>query len=501
MTRHPGLSKSRIIIHRQCPRRLWLQVYRPELAVVEKAATEMMATGRRVGEVARTLFPNGLLMPEGDLKQARWETDAALALRPRRPLFEATFSHQQVLVQADILYPAGNGYRMAEVKAANEVKEYHYDDAAVQAWVIRQAGVRLHRVEICHLNRDYIYPGGDNWHGLFALSDITSEVKDRRKAIPTWVSDAQRTLGQTVQPRVQTGVQCRQPFACPFFTHCEPNAIAELRPCDLQVLPRAGSLVTMLRESGFTSLKDVPPEKLNNPVQQRIRRTLIANRAEIDPVAGEILGGLPYPRYYLDFETMQFAIPFWIGTSPYAQIPFQWSCHVEKRAGGKLREHSFLADGANNPCRELTENLLAAVGKMGPIFVYSSFEQSRLKNLASQYPDLAPAIEKVMKRLVDLLPITKKYYYHPDMRGSWSLKAVLPTIAPDLDYSNLPVADGLMAQEAFQEIMRPETKVRRRNQLRRQLVEYCGLDTLALVRLVHFFMEASASCRRKSTRP
>ena len=95
-----------------------------------------------------------------------------------------------------------------------------------------------------------------------------------------------------------------------------------------------------------------------------------------------------------------------------------------------------------------------------------------------------------MDRLVDLLPIAQKHYYHPQMKGSWSIKAVLPTIAPEMDYKNLEeVQDGTGAQIAYLEVIRPETSEKRRNELAHRMLEYCKMDTMALVRLAWFFQE------------
>ena len=132
--------------------------------------------------------------------------------------------------------------------------------------------------------------------------------------------------------------------------------------------------------------------------------------------------------------------------------------------------------------------MLETLGDWGPVIVYSAaFERSRMLELARDFPDLAPALEAVVARIFDLLPLARTNYYHPDMRGSWSIKAVLPTIAPDLAYGNLAVADGGMAQDAFGEIMNPETSTERHRELRDALLEYCERDTLAMVRIAHHF--------------
>ena len=201
----------------------------------------------------------------------------------------------------------------------------------------------------------------------------------------------------------------------------------------------------------------------------------------------ELMDKLSYPRYFIDFETINPAIPLWQGSRPYQQIPFQWSCHIQGK-NGELRHESWLASGHSDPRKEFAETLIAAVRSRGPILVYNAaFESSRLRELADHLPILAEQLRAIIERIVDLLPITREHYYHPEMRGSWSIKAVLPTIAPELSYANLAVADGGMAQDAFYEILEPCTEESRKEQLRLQLLEYCERDTLAMVRLANFF--------------
>lgn len=482
-----GLSKSRILAHRQCPKRLWLQTHKPELAENDNATEARLAAGTRVGEVARDLHPGGLLIDSDNLGQCLADTARALA-GTKRPLFEATFQHNGVLVRADLLLPEEGGYRLAEVKSATGVKDYHFEDAAVQSWVGRKAGVPLTRITIAHIDNAFVYPGDGDYRGLFTHADVTDEVTALESQVGDWVEAARITLAGD-EPAIESGEQCCHPFECPFLAHCQPVAEDGEEAFPPEILPHGKKLAAILRAEGFDDLRDVPGERLENPRHQRVWRATLNRRAEIDPAAGQLLASLAYPRYYLDFETIQFAVPVWSGTRPYAQIPFQWSCHVETASGVTL-PHAFLADGQADPRRDFAESLLKVLGKTSPILVYNQgFECSRMKELAAAFPDLAPALHAANERVVDLLPITRDHYYHPDMRGSWSIKAVLPTVAPELFYDGLTVADGAMAQEAFLEMMHPETTPKRHEQLRQALLDCCVLDTWAMVRLTRFFME------------
>lgn len=481
-----GLSKSRILAHRQCPKRLWLHIHKPELAHYENQQQQRFDTGNTVGEVARGLYPDGLLIEHDDLSQCLEDTQEAL--RTGKPIFEATFQHDGVLIRADLLLPDGNGYRLVEVKSAASVKEVYLADSAIQSWVIRQAGVPLTRTEVAHIDRSFIYPGSKNYSGLFKHVDVTSSISLLETEVPVWISAARTTLCND-EPSLDVGVHCQQPYGCPFIVYCAPpqEQVAEY---PVTILPWGGKLAKQLADEGFSDLRDVPIERLRKPLHQKVWRTSKAQVPELDPEASAKLKGLPYPQYFLDFESIQFVVPIWAGTRPYDQVIFQWSCHVQT-SEEELNHAAFLSDGTGDPRRQFAESLLDTIGEHGPIFVYNAvFERGRLQELAAAFPDLSNQLHAVIARLYDLLPLARAHYYHHEMRGSWSLKAVLPTIAPDLDYANLTIGDGGMAMDAFAEILHPQTSAKRSSDLRQGLLDYCERDTYAMVRIVRHFRQA-----------
>jgi len=477
-----GLSKSRILSHRQCPKRLWLQVYRPELAQEEADTTARFNTGNQVGEIARTLYPDGVLIDSPTLGQALADTRQVLSETPR-PVFEATFDADKVLVRADVLLPVADGYDLIEVKSSTVVKEYHYADVAVQAWVTRNAGVPIKRIKVAHIDNRFVYPGQENYQGLLAHVDVTDTVRQLENEVPTWIDSARQTLAGD-QPAITPGKQCSEPYDCPFFAHCSPQSQSEF---PVNILPRSGALATQLRAEGYEDLRDVPEEKLSSEIHQRIWRVSKSRQPELDSAVADELATLGYPRYYIDFETIHLAVPQWAGTRPYQKVPFQWSCHVEEESGD-IRHYEFLAGGSSDPRRAFAESLIQTLGTSGVILVYNAaFECGRMEELAQDFSDLSMPLLAATQRLYDLWPLTRKHYYHPQMMGSWSLKVVLPAIAPELSYEGLEVADGGMAEDAFSEMMHPETTPERHAQLDRALRIYCGRDTLAMVKIVHLF--------------
>ena len=486
-----GLSKSRITAWRQCPKRLWLQTNRRDLATPDSDRTKRLyQVGNEVGEVAQRLHPSGILIEDQDnLTAAIANTKIALETYPDRPLFEAAFQHDGLLVRSDLLLPTSHGYRMIEVKSSASVKPYHVDDCAVQAWVLKRNNIKVSTVELAYIDSSFVYEGNGDYHGLFKSEKLDVDVHALLEDVPKWVSGARSTLEDN-EPSIEPGEQCSHPFECQFKAHCYKDIdVPQPTEYPLSILHgMQAKKKAELTELGYVDALTVSAEYLNEK-QLMIQHASMTGIMKFDQHdAKKEMAALPYPRYYIDFETVAPVIPLWAGTKPRSsQVPFQWSCHIE-HASGQLKSDMFLDVSGDDPRRAFAESLINALGEDGPVLVYSkSFEQARIAELAEMFTDLSPALLAINERVVDLLPMARKYYYHPKMMGSWSIKAVLPTIAPDLAYDNLVVGDGGDAQGAYSEIIHPETSEVRRLELTEGLREYCALDTLAMVRLAWFF--------------
>jgi len=477
------LSKSRILSGWQCQKRLWLEVHDPGKAEISTATERAFQVGHTVGDVARRLFPRGELIGYNQ------SLDEALAVTRRRlsgpgpvTLFEATFRHEGVLIRADVLVRDElDRIRLVEVKASTGVKPVNFIDCAVQAWVLAGEGLHPATVELAHVNNRFVYAGDDNYEGLLSFVDVTDKVAPMLEHVPSWVSANRDMLAGDI-PSIEIGPHCRNPYECPFLAYCTPP-----RPeYPVSALPGGGKAVWELMAAGIDDIRDIPAGRLTSEVQRWVRRVTIDGRPDLNDAAAAALTDLPWPRYFFDFETVSFAVPVWAGTRPYQALPFQWSCHVQT-GNGELDHREWLAAGDRPPMRECAETLIQALGGAGPIFVYTGYEAGRMRDLAAMYPDLAPALEAILDRLFDLHPLTRANYYHPDMLGSWSIKAVLPTVAPDMDYGRLgEIQEGSAASDAFLELMNPDIDPGRRKQRREDLLRYCAHDTLALVRLASF---------------
>lgn len=484
----PRLSKSRIQSGRQCHKRLWLELHDRDAAQWGATAQARLDEGTRFGELAQRLLGGGLLIAADHLhaREALAETHAAL-LKPRDEvprLFEPAFAHEDVRVRVDAFERGAHGDTLIEVKSTASVKDEHIWDCAIQTWVARGSGRVVHKIVLAHINREFVYRTLGDYAGLLVQVDITAAVESLQSRIPGIVAELKAVAAGSM-PTLQTGAHCTTPYGCPFITHCRSGEPAQ-PDYPVELLPRARALVEQLRGAGYRDLREVPEARLLNSVHRLIAAATRDNRPFVSSTLEDILGAIPYPRFFLDFETASFVIPRWLGTRPFQALPFQFSCHRES-ASGAITHAGFLDVSGESPLAGFIEHLLDAVAGDGPILVWSKgFEASRLRELGAMFPGKQAALSRIVDRMVDLLPIFRSNYYHRDMRGSWSIKAVLPTIAPELDYSDLDVSGGMAAQAAYLEAIGPHTSTDRRDEIHAALVAYCERDTRAMLHLMAF---------------
>ena len=484
----PGLSKTRLLNWLQCAKRLWLDANLKEKPPLDAGTELVFRQGHEVGAAARERFASGqLIESQHDLGAALTQTTEALRGRVRQPLFEATFERVGVLVRADVLEPVrGGAWTLHEVKSTTSVKDYHHADVAVQRWVLQASGLKLSSHGLMHLDSGWTYPGDGDYSGLFARTDLSAETAELQREVGDWVKGARQTLAGD-EPDIEMGEQCTNPVTCPYQYHCARQVGETEYP--VMILPgRAGkTLARRLAEQGFRDLREVPAELITDPASVVVHRVTSSGRRFLDRSAAEAIDRLPWPRAYLDFETMNFAVPRWSGTRPYQQVPFQWSCHLET-APGRVEHAEFLDVSGADPRRACAERLVAALRGARVILVYSAtFERGRMLELADSFPDLAEALHNAIDKIFDLLPLVRQCYYHRDMRGSYSLKAVLPTILKADLYGALDaVRDGAGAQLAYLQAIAPGTSIEGRCVLEQQLREYCRVDSWAMIAVARF---------------
>ena len=483
------LSKSRILSYLQCPKRLYLEVHLRELMQFSASSEAAFAIGNEVGRVAQeVLMPGGILIDyDRGLRKAVRTTEKYLNDLFDITLYEATLQTQNVQVRADLLSRRKDFIDVVEVKSSTGLKDLYRVDCAIQYWVMDQAGYTPGKISLAHIDNEFVYQGDGNYARLFKVIDFTEHVAEYVQRVEGWVEAANETINGDL-PEIEVGDHCYQPYDCPFMHHCWKHVeTIEYPLVNFPGLKKKQK--EQILQAGYEDARDVPPGFIDDE-NLLARLNAYKSGSQIIPqVLRDELSSLAYPRYYLDFETVGFAVPLWAGTRPYEQLPFQWSCHVVFNDGTHTHVE-FLDTSGAAPMRAFCESLIKAVGTVGPVCVYSNYERTVLKKLQARFPELGTSVQKIIDRLYDLYIPIKKYYFHRDLQGSYSIKKVLPTVVPELSYDDLDgVQDGLMAQQAYMEAIHPDTSPQRSKQLARSLQKYCALDTLAMVKLVERLSE------------
>lgn len=487
-----SLSKSKLLAYRQCPKRVWLEVHRPDLREESAYTAAAFGIGHDVGSLARRLYDpaqtGALIEVEKEGFTGAFARTRQLVATSSAPIFEAGFKAAGALAFADILLPVSEGpqpaWRMVEIKSSASVKPYHHDDAAIQHYITTQAGVPLCGIAVGHIDTSWVYPGGGNYRGIFVEHDLTEEASARHAEVRDWIADAGAIVAGTTAPARTPGSHCTKPYECGFRSFCGDKEPQVEFPVSWLPGPQRAQLKQLLADPNVRSLDQVPDGLLNRS-QRRVKNHTLAGTTYFDRAsAAEAMRQVPLPALFLDFESISFVVPIWPGTRPYQQIPFQYSLH-RLAVDGTLGHHEFLDLSGDDPSRKIAEDLVRECAGDAPVFAYSkSFEGRCLRQLAERYDDLREPLLHLARRLFDLLPVVRRTYYHPSQQGSWGLKAVLPALVPGPSYDALDgVQDGGDIQSVYSEAVDATTTPERKAEIKRQLLAYCHLDTLAMVKL------------------
>jgi hypothetical protein len=406
-------------------------------------------------------------------------------------LFEATFIADGLLIKADILQRVEEGWHLMEVKATNSVKEAHVPDVAFQLFVIRQAGLDPARASVMHLNRECRAPDLDD---LFITEDVWAAAQEILPQVAADVAEMRRIIDLPEAPVVEIGRFCTKSSICPFAEVCRgfrhfvgtlyDTCWQGIQGLTLFDIPRLNAAKEQqLRAMDVLYLADVPQDFPLTAKQREFVDFFVGEKISIDKAAiQEALDGLQYPLYFFDFETIDHAVPIYDGMAPYQQTPFQYSCHVLQE-DGTLTHHEYLHPEPGDPRPALLEALLGDIGPTGHIIVYHApFERGKLQDLAQAFPEHDGRLQELVDRLWDQLLIFRKHYRHYAFGKSNSLKSVLPVVVPGLSYEGLPIPNGTMAQVAWEEMI-AATDEEEKERLAAELLEYCRLDTLAMVEM------------------
>jgi hypothetical protein len=483
------LTKSTFLRGLQCPKSLMLDALQPELRTpLDSHAQMRMRLGQEVGLLARQRYPDGLISRiPGAIEPSLQRTQEYIEGRAQ-VLYEPAFQYDGVFILVDVLVKGESGWHLIEVKSTSQVKDQHHWDLAVQAFVLRGAGMDLEEATLLHMNTDYIRQGELDLAELFTEASLLNEVDHLQPQVKESVAESKRFLTLGEIPERDIGTHCTDPEICDFKDYCWAGLPS---PSVFDVYRLTSKKKHGLYQEGVVRIEDIPP---TFPMSASSQFHVEAHKASEEILRREdlatFLEALTYPLLYLDFETFSVPIPPYDDLKPYSNVPFQYSLHIQAEPGGAVEHSGFLAQAGKDPRQDFIEQLLAETEGPGDIIVYNaSFERGALKALMEQFPEYAQVLEARIDRLVDLMvPLRDRLYWTPMMGGSVSLKSVLPALVPELSYDALDVQHGMQAMDVFLKLADLGESGAAKEQ-RKALWEYCKLDTLAMVRILDALRE------------
>ena len=497
-------SKSKYCQFCQCSKMSWLAKNKPEEAAADGSLQSRLDTGNDVGDLAMGYFGDfaevTAYKEDGRLDLAKMIEDTKAEMEKNTPVIcEASFDFGGLYCAVDILRREGDGWSIYEVKSSGEVKPIYVQDVAYQKYVLEHCGVKVVGTWVMCLNKTYFRGETLDIHQLFRVNDVSGEVAEKLSRVEENLKNAEKILACDREPEVRLGQHCSKPYDCAYWNYCTRD-IPKPNVFDLYYMSiKRGS---ELYYRGVCTFEDIEKEGLykDGIKGMQIDHYLHPQKTHVDKEnLGKFLERLTYPIYFLDFETFQTPVPLYPGTKPFDQIPFQYSLHYIESEGGELQHSEFLAEAGSDPLRPIAEALCRDIPMNGTMVAYNvQFECGTLRLLARLFPDLMEHLMSIHRNAHDLLePFREGWYYDNRMSKGFdnlfSIKNVLPSMFPDdpsLDYHSLDgIHNGGEAMAAFPRMagMTPEE----REETRKNLLKYCGLDTLALVKIWGALREAA----------
>lgn len=469
----------------RCHKELYLSIHSPEFETpITPDQQALFDQGNEVGEKARTYFPGGVLVDFkpwdffGSLKKTR-----ELLANHAPVIYEAAFEYQGCYARIDIIKysPDTQRWKIYEVKSSTKVKEEQLDDIGLQAWIIANSGLPIEEINLVYLNPACRFPNLEN---LFVVEDVTAQLRERYPRIGPKVRELFGVVKNEQVPPVAIGPQCSSPSECRFKAHCwKEKGVPEFSILDL---PKLGDKKWEYFNQGITTVDDSRLTELTSLQQRVVDVTQSGERFLDAPSIKQAIEAWKFPLIFLDFETINPAIPRYHATGPYMQVPFQFSVHRMESLDSEVTHTEFLHTDPSDPRPNLIPALLKACEGEGAIVAYyGRFETDRILEMASAFPEFAKELQALTQRVVDPLPIIREFIYDKAFKGSFSLKAVAPALLGESQsYEGMLVANGADAQLAYREILNPKTNPDRKEELIKASLEYCKKDTAVMVDLV-----------------
>ena len=494
------LTKSDFLNYLQCIKRMWLAKNRKDLVPeVDYNLQKRFDQGYEVEQLVYSLFPGGVSAKTDDMGEDAKKTKELIGTG-EKIIFQPTFSNFQknLYCRSDIIKrdeiprqardkiaPEEQSWDIYEVKSATAVSDQNIYDLAFQKICLEAEGLVVGKTFLIYINNQYVRLGDLDPKELFIIQDLTENVAEQMDMTKRTIAEAQRILETKKEPEVRILKQCKNPYECPFVEYCWKDLPAK------SIYSIIGALteekLNKLLDMGIIDIKNIPDGFLKSNKYQRHIEAVRSEELylEKDNIKNE-LGELVYPLYFLDYETFSPAIPLFDGYKPYQRMIFQYSLHIQATPDAECEHYSYLAKDFKDPSPGLLGVLAKVLGDKGSIVVWNAmFEGGCNNEMGERYPEYKNFMESVNSRLFDLMMIFKKgFFVHKDFDASSSLKKVLPVVVPELSYGGLDIQEGGTATNKWREMIDPTASADDKKVIYDNLIEYCELDTLAMVKIL-----------------
>ena len=479
-----SLSKSKYCNGLQCKKMLYLNMYYPNEK--ESENDRVLDNGTNVGIIAKSLFGNYIDINFSDnLSDMIKDTKSLLNIN-NIVITEASFNYDNNFCSVDILKKDKDNYEIYEVKSSTNIKDIYLDDISYQYYILTNLGYNVTKCSLVNINNNYVRHGDIELDKLFTITDVTSDIIIRQEKVKNKIDEINEYLKEGNHENDNNlSINCMHPYPCLFFKYCTKSLPSKNI---FNIRGMTNNKKFDFYNKGIISYEDLIKENILPKYKEQIEFELYDKEDYIDKDKIKyFLDTLSCPLYFLDFETYQVPVPEYDESSPYEQIPFQYSLHYYLDDKENLLHKEFLAEPNTDPRRVLAQRLVDDIPLNVCTLAYNmSFEKSVIKKLAFLYPDLKDHLMNIHDNMKDLMiPFKNRYYYTKEMYGSYSIKYVLPALFPNdeaLNYHNLEnVHNGAEASNAFL-IMR-DLSNDELNSLKKNLLNYCGLDTYAMVKI------------------
>lgn len=481
-----SISKTDYILWRACAKNAWLRLHKPDVyysAELTEYEQSVMEMGVEVERVAYGLFPDGVTIT-GAQTEALGET-RSLMFTGTRTLFQPVFHQEGLLARVDVLQRKANSdeWWIYEVKSATKVKEEHTYDLGFQVVLLRKHEINLTRAFLVLLNPEYVRQDDLDIEKLFNIIDLTPNVDEISEAVIGEVHEARDYLLNEAEPSGPCScVYKGRSRHCSTFHYSNPD-VPRYGVHDIARIGSSPKKLKQLVDADNCALEEIPSDiqltkgQSNQLHAYRTGETIIDKEA----IAKE-LGELTFPLHFLDYETFASALPLFSGYSTYDQIPLQYSVHIVGSPDEEPIHRDFLHAGHDDPTSDFLNSLQEHISPFGSVIAWNkAFECQVNDSIANRSLPARNYIIELNDRFYDLMDVfSKQYFVHRDLRGSVSIKKVLPVLAPELSYSGLAIQDGAMASLMWSRIISGEIEEQECARLRAKLKIYCGLDSFGM---------------------